>query len=119
MEIHDNSVGFKLQRGVGARPDLPNKLRKFFRFLNKTGASRMRVLGFILLLSISYVSFSHGFNEEEKDHLTIAQFPDDVSIKRETKYFLYEINFGEGFNLRRDVYMRVAAVVKHLRDQGL
>ena len=78
----------------------------------------MRVSGCILLLKILLISYSYGFNEKEKDHLTIAQFPDDVSIKKEAKYFLYEINFGEGFNLRRDVYMRVAAVVKHLRDQG-
>ena len=32
----------------------------------------------------------------------------------EHRYFLYDVNMGEGFNLRRDVYMRAAALVKEL-----
>lgn len=32
------------------------------------------------------------------------------------RYLLYEINPGEGFNLRRDVYMRMANLVKVLND---
>ena len=32
------------------------------------------------------------------------------------KYLIYEVNPGEGFNLRRDVYIRVANLVKHLRN---
>lgn len=36
----------------------------------------------------------------------------------ETKVFLfYDINPGEGFNLRRDVYIRLAVFMKHLRQQ--
>ncbi|VDP04085.1 unnamed protein product [Soboliphyme baturini] len=34
------------------------------------------------------------------------------------RYLLYEVNMGEGFNLRRDVYMRVASLVRQLRDSG-
>ena len=34
------------------------------------------------------------------------------SDKRPTKYILYDINPGEGFNLRRDVYMRMAVFVR-------
>lgn len=30
-------------------------------------------------------------------------------------YFLYSVNPGEGFNLRRDVHMRAATLVKELR----
>ena len=33
--------------------------------------------------------------------------------KRPTKYILYDINPGEGFNLRRDVYMRMAVFVRY------
>ena len=36
------------------------------------------------------------------------------SDKRPTKYILYDINPGEGFNLRRDVYMRMAVFVRYL-----
>lgn len=32
------------------------------------------------------------------------------------RYLLYEINPGEGFNLRRDVYMRMANLVKVLNE---
>lgn len=32
------------------------------------------------------------------------------------RYLLYEVNPGEGFNLRRDVYMRMANLVKVLND---
>jgi hypothetical protein len=31
-----------------------------------------------------------------------------------TRYILYDVNPGEGFNLRRDVYMRMAVFVKKL-----
>ena len=33
---------------------------------------------------------------------------------KQTRYILYDVNPGEGFNLRRDVYMRMAVFVKKL-----
>uniref|UniRef100_A0A915NS61 Uncharacterized protein n=1 Tax=Meloidogyne floridensis TaxID=298350 RepID=A0A915NS61_9BILA len=33
------------------------------------------------------------------------------------RFLLYSVNRGEGFNLRRDVYMRVANVVRQLREK--
>lgn len=36
--------------------------------------------------------------------------------KRPKRYLLYDTNPGEGFNLRRDVYMRVANLVNDLRN---
>ncbi|VDD84940.1 unnamed protein product [Enterobius vermicularis] len=36
----------------------------------------------------------------------------------ERKFLLYDVNYGEGFNLRRDVYMRVANTVRLLRNNG-
>lgn len=33
------------------------------------------------------------------------------------RYFLYSVKAGEGFNLRRDVYVRVAALVRQLRQE--
>lgn len=40
----------------------------------------------------------------------------DVNIKKYTrpKCLLYSVNRGEGFNLRRDVYIRMASLVKML-----
>merc|ERR1712126_502413 len=35
---------------------------------------------------------------------------------RPKKYLLYDTNPGEGFNLRRDVYMRVAGLVRYMRQ---
>ena len=32
------------------------------------------------------------------------------------RYLFYDVNPGEGFNLRRDVYMRVAALVRKLNE---
>ncbi len=40
--------------------------------------------------------------------------PGEESIR----YLLYSVNPGEGFNLRRDVYMRAANLVKTLRSEG-
>jgi len=31
------------------------------------------------------------------------------------RYLLYDVNPSEGFNLRRDVYLRMAVLVAHLR----
>jgi peptide-O-fucosyltransferase len=35
----------------------------------------------------------------------------------ERRYFIYDVNPGEGFNLRRDVYLRAANTVKRLRKK--
>ncbi|KAG8230144.1 hypothetical protein J437_LFUL010395 [Ladona fulva] len=39
----------------------------------------------------------------------------DIPILR---YFLYDVNPPEGFNLRRDVFMRVAVLIRKLRKYG-
>lgn len=36
----------------------------------------------------------------------------------EQRFLLYDVNPGEGFNLRRDVYMRMANAVRQLRERG-
>lgn len=38
------------------------------------------------------------------------------SITMSTKYILYDVNHGEGFNLRRDVYVRMANLIHSLRE---
>lgn len=43
---------------------------------------------------------------------------DKYSLARDRRYLIYDVNHGEGFNLRRDVYMRIANAVRLLRDAG-
>lgn len=78
---------------------------------------QMRIFSFICFFLI--FNCVNGRVEDEKDHATISRFSDQVSPKQDQRYLFYEVNFGEGFNLRRDVYMRIVAIVDHLRKQGL
>lgn len=41
--------------------------------------------------------------------------PDSIVPLRGTVYLLYDVNISEGFNLRRDVYIRMAVFVRRLR----
>ncbi|KAK6042000.1 PH domain protein, partial [Cooperia oncophora] len=41
---------------------------------------------------------------------------DKYSLARDKRYLIYDVNHGEGFNLRRDVYMRIANAVRLLRE---
>ncbi|MEQ2206085.1 GDP-fucose protein O-fucosyltransferase 2 [Xenoophorus captivus] len=41
-----------------------------------------------------------------------------ISAARDLRYLLYDVNPPEGFNLRRDVYIRMASLVKTLRKEG-
>ncbi|XP_066949925.1 GDP-fucose protein O-fucosyltransferase 2 [Macrobrachium rosenbergii] len=40
----------------------------------------------------------------------------EIGASRTKKYLLYTVNPGEGFNLRRDVYLRVANLVRKLNE---
>ncbi|XP_033105806.1 GDP-fucose protein O-fucosyltransferase 2-like isoform X2 [Anneissia japonica] len=41
----------------------------------------------------------------------------NVGIAKPRRFLLYDVNPGEGFNLRRDVYMRMSNLVKKLREK--
>ncbi|KAL4609113.1 GDP-fucose protein O-fucosyltransferase 2 [Arapaima gigas] len=41
-----------------------------------------------------------------------------VAAARDVRYLLYDVNPPEGFNLRRDVYIRMVTLVKTLRQRG-
>ena len=38
---------------------------------------------------------------------------------KQQRFIFYDVNPGEGFNLRRDVFMRMAVMVKKLNDKSL
>ncbi len=42
-----------------------------------------------------------------------------VSDPGDPRYLLYSVNPGEGFNLRRDVHMRAATLLKELQGSGI
>ncbi|CAD6190420.1 unnamed protein product [Caenorhabditis auriculariae] len=44
--------------------------------------------------------------------------PEKYSVAKDTRFLLFDVNLGEGFNLRRDVYMRVANTIRLLRLAG-
>uniref|UniRef100_A0A0K0F8E2 GDP-fucose protein O-fucosyltransferase 2 n=1 Tax=Strongyloides venezuelensis TaxID=75913 RepID=A0A0K0F8E2_STRVS len=50
--------------------------------------------------------------------ITISKVNKSKFSISEKKYLLYDVNYGEGFNLRRDVYLRIANTVRHLRENG-
>ena len=53
-------------------------------------------------------------------HLNIAaKEGDGGNNKKEQRYLFYDVNMGEGFNLRRDVFMRIAILVKNLNKSRL
>jgi hypothetical protein len=67
-------------------------------------------LPYFLLLFLAFLKFTYCNVECDgtKDEC-------DAQARR---YLIYGVNFGEGFNLRRDVYLRIANVVRQLREQG-
>ncbi|PIC42474.1 hypothetical protein B9Z55_009541 [Caenorhabditis nigoni] len=72
-------------------------------------------LPFLLLVLGSTVAFG----SKDDHHHTVSHVDSNkYSIATEKKFLLYDVNFGEGFNLRRDVYMRVANTVRLLRESG-
>lgn len=66
----------------------------------------------VVLLHVRCIVYGHN---EGNLYQAADNLPDSGSDK-EPRYLLYDVNPGEGFNLRRDVYMRVANLVKMLNE---
>ncbi|PSN31421.1 GDP-fucose protein O-fucosyltransferase 2 [Blattella germanica] len=67
---------------------------------------------FILITCVSITFQSQGFCSKDGDDIECEEtrtFP---------KYILYDVNPPEGFNLRRDVYMRMAVFARSLRRKA-
>ncbi|KAF3843014.1 hypothetical protein F7725_001863 [Dissostichus mawsoni] len=71
-----------------------------------------------LFLSI-FIAFA-AFETVNADNVFSASHTATVPIAaaRDLRYLLYDVNPPEGFNLRRDVYIRMASLVKTLRKEG-
>ena len=57
-----------------------------------------------------------AFDTSKNHGLNVDSFQGNET-KFESRYLIYDVNPGEGFNLRRDVYMRVANMMKLLREK--
>ncbi|KAH9498427.1 GDP-fucose protein O-fucosyltransferase 2 [Bulinus truncatus] len=62
-------------------------------------------------LTLAYEDKSSEFEPVSKYKIVIDQ-------AKAPRYLLYDVNPGEGFNLRRDVYMRIAILVRRLNTES-
>lgn len=64
-----------------------------------------------------------GFGQKKSHHKPSQSHTKDTCINcfpppHLHRYLLYDVNPPEGFNLRRDVYIRMASLAKTLRNDG-
>ncbi|XP_077864434.1 GDP-fucose protein O-fucosyltransferase 2-like isoform X2 [Saccoglossus kowalevskii] len=73
---------------------------------------------FLAFISLTHLQgvISADTTDEDIAFGTGTQQALKVGTAKPRRYLLYDVNPGEGFNLRRDVYMRVANLVKKLQD---
>lgn len=57
-------------------------------------------------------------SELADDFSSFSKLPRSNPLSCHLRYLLYDVNPPEGFNLRRDVYIRMASLVKTLRKEG-
>ncbi|XP_076680037.1 O-fucosyltransferase 2 [Andrena cerasifolii] len=78
----------------------------------------LRILYLILsLINFSQITSGNGFCNRPDESGEIDKECDVQSRYSSSRYILYDVNPPEGFNLRRDVYVRVAVFVKGLIEQ--
>ncbi|XP_055876927.1 GDP-fucose protein O-fucosyltransferase 2-like [Biomphalaria glabrata] len=65
------------------------------------------ILFVLKLIELTYASELNDFEPASKFKIVIDQ-------AKAPRYLLYDVNPGEGFNLRRDVYMRIAILARNL-----
>lgn len=69
----------------------------------------------VLVLFIIHQACPHE-SEDAEVFKSTNQVQQEFGEAKPVRYLLYDVNPGEGFNLRRDVYMRVANLVKFLNE---
>jgi peptide-O-fucosyltransferase len=68
-----------------------------------------------LLLSVLIFQSCYALSDKNNEQCTKDSCS---SLTSSTYYFLYDVNQGEGFNLRRDVYIRMVNLVHTLRERS-
>ena len=86
------------------------------------GKNRRYVLNissvFIIMCIVVCLHFSAADDLDEQVYQVGDNPAPTVGVAKNVRYLLYDVNPGEGFNLRRDVYMRVANLVKFLNEDS-
>jgi len=78
---------------------------------------RTSLLGLVVsfLFQLNHVSaFGKDTFFDESDGFVFST----SNMTSQTRFLIYDVNGGEGFNLRRDVYIRAANLVKYMNDRG-
>ncbi|CAL1548035.1 unnamed protein product [Lymnaea stagnalis] len=78
----------------------------------------LKNLKLVILLLAIHVNFllSSEDRDDTNSYEPDSKFKVVVEEAKAPRYLLYDVNPGEGFNLRRDVYMRIAVLVQNLND---
>ncbi|XP_016301096.1 GDP-fucose protein O-fucosyltransferase 2-like isoform X2 [Sinocyclocheilus anshuiensis] len=71
----------------------------------------------VLILTILSYKFTTA-TEEDAFRAGQSILSPVAAASRDVRYLLYDVNPPEGFNLRRDVYIRMASLLKTLRKEG-
>ncbi|KFM60123.1 GDP-fucose protein O-fucosyltransferase 2, partial [Stegodyphus mimosarum] len=84
------------------------------------------IFHFLIFISSLLLLAKYGFCDSDSCYVEGSSIECDsshskpvITKHRNKRYLLYEVNPGEGFNLRRDVYMRMAVLVKRLNEEDL
>ncbi|GFU28407.1 GDP-fucose protein O-fucosyltransferase 2 [Nephila pilipes] len=73
-------------------------------------------LGVLLILFGSSHVYGSEFCDADQTDNSCGSSVSHHSYKKRQRYLIYDVNPGEGFNLRRDVYMRMAKLVRKMND---
>lgn len=74
---------------------------------------------FIIETALYFKTFASDSCEAKSENGVQCNLQQKSPLVGKKRYILYDVNPGEGFNLRRDVYMRVASFVQKLRQENL
>ncbi|CAG5119564.1 unnamed protein product [Candidula unifasciata] len=82
-----------------------------------------RIFDAIFLLVVCFLldqcsPHNHVDEDDGFDFQQGTKFKLVVDEAKAPRYLLYDVNPGEGFNLRRDVYMRIAVLIKSLNEDA-
>lgn len=87
-------------------------------YFNEVCKSQHKMAGEVVSLLAALCLIGFCTSEDAYEAGTSRNMAPDVTIPRVgAKYLIYSVNPGEGFNLRRDVHMRAAILVKNLREK--
>lgn len=78
------------------------------------------IIFYIVLILINFTvrSEKYGFCEKPDQIIKLEASCENLKHFSNKRYILYDVNPSEGFNLRRDVYIRVAAFIKTLNEEN-